>query len=197
MTRLDLQEKIDDGGHDSASDLARSLAQTADTAAAEAAARDAGEPSSDDRPKRAPRYNVFERVTLYTRGRTHKIRNCKATEGPDGVAVHEHDVDRADGARATSVTLLAAGDEVEAWALIAEDVSAANGRLAIEQTIGTHETPVDGFDDERRLHRFVAVHVGDWQPRQRKREVQAVSAEERAELERRLAGTVTESWIAE
>ncbi len=83
---------------------------------------------------------------------------------------------------------------VGAWVKLAMDVPGATDRKAIESVIGTHEHPVEGFDADRRLLPHVAVLTRHWNVRERTRTVNEPTPEERAELEARLAGTVTEEW---
>ncbi len=60
---------------------------------------------------------------------------------------------------------------VDMFQRIASDVNAPTDRKAIESVIGTAERPVPGFDEDRRLHEFVAVLTRQWEPLQRKRTV--------------------------
>ncbi len=119
--------------------------------------------------KRSPTYHVFERQTL---ARVEAVVEEGASTGHVRVK-----------------------DEVSAWVLIASVVAGATDRKAIASVIGTHENPVEGFDAERRLLPHVAVLTCHWRVRERTRTVNEPTPEERAELEARLAGTVTEEWV--
>ena len=92
-------------------------------------------------PKRSPVYNVFE------------LRRLLAVDDPDDLET---------GGQT---------EYVEAWVGIAHKAPGSTDRKAIEGVIGTAESPVVGFDEERRLGTFVAVLTRHWEPRKRKRTV--------------------------
>ncbi len=124
--------------------------------------------SDDEKVTRSPVYHVFELQRV--------VQPHPAAKTGDG-----------------DVTVMAWG---LAWVEIGWDVPGATDRKAIESVIGTHEHPVRGFDADRRLLPHVAVLTRHWNPRERTRTVNEPTPEERAELEARLAGTVTEEWAS-
>ncbi len=139
MSTIDVNEKLPDNGHDSASEEARE---------AEADRSEAARTEAESR-KRSPVYHVFE----------------------DCPMVHVADVLDALGNSSGDVAAALKGKAVRAWVPVRHAVLGATDRKAIEAVIGTAENPIDGFDEKRRLHKFVAVLTRHWEPRKRKRTV--------------------------
>ncbi len=142
MTTLDVNEKLPDNGHDSASEQARD--EELRRIEAESAAM------ADERRKRSPVYHVFEDCPM-----VHAAAAVEALKAA-GLSSAENEVKRL---------------TVRAWVPVQHKVNGATDRKAIESVIGTAENPVDGFDEKRRLHKFVAVLTRHWEPRKRKRTV--------------------------
>ncbi len=148
MTTLPINEKVQDNGHDSASDAA-AKAEAERLAEERAAAEKAA--AEEAKRRRSPVYHVFE--------------GCQM--------LHVADVLDAlgDSPGGTAIATTLRGKAVPAWVPVKHKVNGATDRKAIESVIGTAEDPVDGFDEKRRLHKFVAVLTRHWEPRKRKRTV--------------------------
>jgi hypothetical protein len=124
-----------------------------------------------DKPKRAPKYNVFERVELFAIGEQITIKGARESEDDKFGRIFEPQPHTEARNAVRPVKIKAAGAPVMAWVLIAPEVSAPTGQHAIDLVTGTAENPVDGFDADRRLHPFCPVLVDKWEPRQRVRTV--------------------------